>query len=95
MASSPITPKLLRHLASLARVALQEKEADRLLRDLQRITALFGELQKLSMPHHLQETSHSDGRARDDAPSPQQSARGAEAFPETERSFLKLPPLFQ
>jgi aspartyl-tRNA(Asn)/glutamyl-tRNA(Gln) amidotransferase subunit C len=44
---SPINKKTLEHLAKLARIELDAREEEKLLKDLQKILDYFGELQEL------------------------------------------------
>ncbi len=93
-----ITKKELRHLAELARIELDPKEEEKLLKDLSNILDYFKELQKLTTANIAPMTGGTDllNVFRDDTER-ENTDRGAgiEAFPENEGGFLKVPPVFE
>jgi aspartyl-tRNA(Asn)/glutamyl-tRNA(Gln) amidotransferase subunit C len=97
MASS-ISKRELEHLAKLARIELNPKEEEKLLKDLGAILDYFKELQELDTANVPPMTGGTDlvNVFRGDAER-ENTNRGAgvEAFPETENGFLKIPPVFE
>lgn len=96
--SSAITKKELEHLAKLARIELDPKEEEKLLKDLGNILDHFKELQALDTSNILPMTGGTADLKnvfRDDTER-ENTNRGAgvEAFPEKENGFLKIPPVF-
>jgi aspartyl-tRNA(Asn)/glutamyl-tRNA(Gln) amidotransferase subunit C len=98
MAHASITNRELEHLAKLARIKLDPKEEEKLLRDLGNILNYFTELQELDTENVAPMTGGTDLRNifRDDTEH-ENTARGAgiETFPENEGGFLKVPPVFE
>lgn len=96
--ASPITKHTLEHLAKLARIELDPKEEETLLKDLGEVLAYFAELQKLDTSNVVPMAGGTDLRNafREDAER-EHTDRGAgvEAFPEKENGFLKVPPVFE
>jgi aspartyl-tRNA(Asn)/glutamyl-tRNA(Gln) amidotransferase subunit C len=96
--TAKITKEELRHLAALARIELDPKEEDKLLKDLGEILGYFTELQKLDTANVAPMTGGTDLRNvfRDDTER-ENTNRGAgiDAFPENENGFLKVPPVFE
>ncbi|MEK9180538.1 MAG: Asp-tRNA(Asn)/Glu-tRNA(Gln) amidotransferase subunit GatC [Patescibacteria group bacterium] len=109
--SSPINKKTLEHLAALARIELDPKEEEKLLKDLGKILEHFTELQALDTAN-VQPTApdlpdgNSGGRVtggtdqknifRDDTERENTNlGAGVEAFPEHKEGFLKVPPVFE
>jgi aspartyl-tRNA(Asn)/glutamyl-tRNA(Gln) amidotransferase subunit C len=93
-----ITREELLHLAALARIELDPKEEDKLLKDLDEILGYFTELQKLDTANVAPMTGCTDLRNvfRDDTER-ENTNRGAgiESFPENKSGFLKVPPVFE
>lgn len=94
---SPINKTLLKHLAELSRIELTAREEERLLKDLREILAHFEELQKLD----TQDVAPMAGGGslknifREDEERPNKYAgAGVESFPDNEKGFLKIPPVF-
>jgi len=87
----------LKHLADLARIELHEREEEKLVKDLEKILDHFKELQEvntegvlpLSGGTELKNAMREDGEGK---PLPGEAA--VEAFPEAEKGFLKVPPVF-
>ena len=95
--SSPIDKKTLEHLAKLTRIELDPKEEAKLLADLKKILAHFEELEGLDTSN----VEPSTGGTRitnvfraDDARDNTNRGAGAASFPEREKGFLKVPPVF-
>lgn len=96
--ASPITKKELEHLAKLARIELDPKEEEKLLKDLGNILDYFKELQELdttNVPPMTGGTSLRNIFREDDAHESTNRGAGTEAFPETQDGFLKIPPVFE
>ena len=93
-----ISKEELRHLAELARIKLEPKEEDALMKDLDGILGHFEELQAIDTASTPPMTGGTDlvNVFRDDAER-ENTNRGAgkEAFPETENGYLKIPPVFE
>jgi len=98
MAGSSITKHELEHLASLARIELDPKEEERLLKDLGDILEYFKELQALDTTSVAPMTGGTDltNIFREDMEH-ENTNRGAgvEAFPESQHGYLKVPPVFE
>ena len=96
--ASAITKRELEHLAKLARIELNPKEQEKLLKDLGSILDYFKELQELDTSNVPPMTGGTDLRNvfRDDALC-ENTNRGAgtEAFPEKKDGYLKVPPVFE
>ena len=96
--ASPISKHELEHLALLARIQLDEKEEEKLLRDLGAILDYFKELQELDTSNVPPMTGGTDlmNIFRGDTEH-ENTNRGAgvEAFPEKEDGYLKIPPVFE
>ncbi|MGC9968147.1 MAG: Asp-tRNA(Asn)/Glu-tRNA(Gln) amidotransferase subunit GatC [Minisyncoccia bacterium] len=88
----------LEHLAKLARIELDPKEEEKLLKDLGSILDYFKELQKLDTANVEPMTGGTDLRNvfREDGER-ENTNRGAgtEAFPEKKDGYLKVPPVFE
>ncbi len=97
MASS-LHKRDLEHLAKLARIELDPKEEEKLLKDLDKILDHFKELQELDTTNVAPMTGGTDltGVFREDGER-ENTNRGAgvEAFPEKKDGFLKIPPVFE
>jgi aspartyl-tRNA(Asn)/glutamyl-tRNA(Gln) amidotransferase subunit C len=97
-----IDKKELDHLARLARIELDPNEEEKLLKDLGNILDHFKELQNLDTEHVAPMAGGTDLKKvfREDAEENggrENTNRGAgtNAFPEKERGFLKIPPVFE
>jgi aspartyl-tRNA(Asn)/glutamyl-tRNA(Gln) amidotransferase subunit C len=94
-----IGKKELKHLAELARLELHEREEEEFLTDLDKILNHIQELQKLNTEGVLPVTGGTglSNVVREDA-AEENRLRGeeaVEAFPETEKGYLKVPPVFE
>ena len=90
--------KTLEHLAKLARIELDPKEEEKLLKDLGNILDYFKELQALdtaSVPPMTGGTNLKNIFRDDDASESTNLREGTDAFPEKENGFLKIPPVFE
>ncbi len=103
--SSPIDKKTIKHLAELARVELGSKEEEKLATDLGKILDHFKELQELDTKNTESMTGGTNlkniFREDDGGEQPFDKLRagtnngaGIDAFPEKEKGFLKIPPVF-
>lgn len=98
MADSPISKETLKYLANLARIELDPREEEKLLRDLQNILNHVSELQKadtsgvepMNGGTELMNVFREDGERHDT-----NLGAGPEQFPNTEKGFLKIPPVFK
>ena len=88
----------LQHLANLARIELTSEEEERFLSDLEKILNHFEELKSLDTEHvpamtggtELKNVMRED--ENENKPLPREAA--IDAFPETERGYLKVPHVF-
>ena len=90
--------KTLEHLAKLARIELDPKEEEKLLKDLGNILDYFKELQELDTANVPPMTGGTDLKNifREDGERENTNRRaGVDAFPEKENGFLKIPPVFE
>jgi len=97
MASS-LTKRDLEHLAKLARIELDPKEEEKLLKDLGNILDHFKELQGLDTKNVPPMTGGTDLKnvfRGDDERENTNRGAGTEAFPEKKNGFLKIPPVFE
>jgi aspartyl-tRNA(Asn)/glutamyl-tRNA(Gln) amidotransferase subunit C len=95
--ASPINQKILRHLATLARVNLSEREEKKLLDDLRSILTYFEKLQELDtkdIPAMNGGTTLRNVFRNDSDRLDTQKQRGMESFPEETNSLLKVPAVF-
>jgi aspartyl-tRNA(Asn)/glutamyl-tRNA(Gln) amidotransferase subunit C len=93
-----ITKHELEHLAKLARIKLDPKEEDKLIKDLDSILGYFKELQELDTADIVPMTGGTDlhNVFREDAERENTNrSAGVEAFPESKDGFLKVPPVFE
>ena len=96
---SAINKKALEHLAALARIELHKHEEEKLLKDLEKILAHFEELKELKTENvvpmaggtELKSITREDGGTAQ----PLSADAAADAFPEKERRYLKIPPVFE
>lgn len=96
--ASLINKKNLQNLAELARLELQEREAKKILQDLQKILDHFNELAELDTSKVVAELPLDETRKifRDDGERKETNiGQGKEAFPESEDGFLSIPPVFK
>jgi aspartyl-tRNA(Asn)/glutamyl-tRNA(Gln) amidotransferase subunit C len=95
--ASTIDKHELEHLAKLARVQLDPQEEEKLLIDLGNILEHFKELQEIDTSKVEPMAGGTDlkniFRADDERENTNRGA-GVNAFPEKERGFLKVPPVF-
>jgi len=92
-----LTKEDLEHLAELARIELKEKEEKKLQKDLSSILDYFQELQKVNTENIKPMTGGTDlvSVVREDfLGKTDDTGKGPEAFPEQERGFLRVPPIF-
>lgn len=92
-----LTKKDLDHLAKLARIKLDPKEEEKLLKDLGNILDHFKELQGLDTANVPPMTGGTDLKNifRSDADRENTNrGAGADAFTEKESGYLKIPPVF-
>lgn len=95
---SLINKKTLEYLANLARIELDPREEEKLLKDLQKILDYFEELKTLDTKNvepltggtRLKNVFRDDGERENT-----NHGAGVEAFPETHDGFLKIPPVFE
>lgn len=95
--ASPITKQTLEHLARLARIELDPREEEKLIKDLEKILDHFRELEGLDtkdVPPMSGGTRHNNTFREDAGESKTNDRGGGEAFPENEQGFLKVPPVF-
>ena len=96
--ASPINKKVLQSLSGLARLELQDKEADKILEDLRNILDHFNELQELDTSSVVSEVIPEKGRKifrEDEERIGSNLGAGKESFPQTEDGFLAIPPVFK
>jgi len=100
--SQTIGKRELEHLAKLARIELDPKEEEKLLKDLSAILDYFKELQTLDTTAVAPMTGGTDlkNAFREDllengGGENTNRGEGIEAFPEKESGFLKIPPVFE
>ena len=96
--SSSISKHDLEHLAKLARIELDPKEEEKLLKDLGNILDHFKELQALDTTNVTPMTGGTDLKNifREDAERENTNkGAGVDAFPESKDGFLKVPPVFE
>jgi len=95
--ASQVNKKVIKHLAELSRIELTAREEDRLLKDLQGILAHFEELQKLDTTEVQPMTGGTQLKnafREDEDRKNKYAGAGVEGFPENEKGFLKIPPVF-
>lgn len=96
--ASPIDRHTLEHLAKLARIELDPKTEETLLRDLGNILEYFKELQELDTTNVAPMTGGTDLRnvfREDNERENTDRGAGVEAFPHSKDGFLKVPPVFE
>ena len=95
---SEITKKSLEHLASLARIKLDQKEEDKFLEDLEKILNHFKELQKVDTDGVEPMTGGTNLKnifREDEVVTPDESMEVKESLPHKKEGFLKVPPVFE
>ncbi|MEK7193249.1 MAG: Asp-tRNA(Asn)/Glu-tRNA(Gln) amidotransferase subunit GatC [Patescibacteria group bacterium] len=95
--ASLINKKTIQHLAELARIELNDREQEKLVKDLQKILGYFKELEALDTKNIPMMTGGMDlkNAFRDDTASENTNqGAGKEVFPETHEGFLKIPAIF-
>jgi len=96
--ASPINKTTLAHLAKLARIELDPKEEEKILKDLMEILDYFKELEALDTKnvHPMTGGTDLENIFRDDAERENTDrGRGVESFPEAKNGFLKVPKVFE
>ncbi len=96
--ASVLTKRELAHLADLARIELDPKEEEKLLADLGKILDHFKELQALdtaAVPPMAGGTDLKNIFRGDADRENADRGAGADAFPEKEDGYLKIPPVFE
>jgi len=96
--ASPINKTTLEHLAKLARIELDPKEEEKLLKDLTEILDYFKELEALDTTDVMPMTGGTDLKnifREDDERENTDRGAGTELFPESKNGFLKVPPVFE
>jgi len=96
--SSAINKHELERLAKLARLSLDPKEEEKLVKDLGNILEHFQELQALdtsSVPPMAGGTDLKDVFRDDTERESTNKGAGTEAFPEKKDGFLAVPPVFE
>lgn len=96
---SKFTKKDLEHLAELARIDLKESDESKLQNDLAAILDYFKELQAVNtdgVEPMTGGTELKNAMREDELASSVEddTGKGAEAFPEKEDGYLKVPPVF-
>ncbi|MEK9186484.1 MAG: Asp-tRNA(Asn)/Glu-tRNA(Gln) amidotransferase subunit GatC [Patescibacteria group bacterium] len=95
-----INKKSLEHLAELARLELSEKESEKFLGDLKNILEHFQELQEVNTDNVQPMTGgtflKNVFREDEDQPSGFKNPHKiTEQFPDKEKGYLKVPPVFE
>jgi aspartyl-tRNA(Asn)/glutamyl-tRNA(Gln) amidotransferase subunit C len=92
-----LSQKSLEHLAKLARIEINAREEEKLLKDLQGILNYFEELKNLDMSEaenssggEVKNSLRQDGETRNT-----DRGKGREAFPQVRKNFLRVPPVFE
>ena len=104
--SSRIGKHELEHLAKLARIELDPREEEKLIKDLSAILEYFKELQELDTAAvapmtggtDLRNVFREDGVRDSEENSGSENTNhgaGVEAFPESQNGYLKIPPVFE
>lgn len=94
-----ITKKSLEHLADLARLELHENEKEKFLGDLEKILDHFKELQEVNTENVQPMAGGTELknvlREDEDTGASLSPDLVVEAFPEKEKHWLKVPPVFE
>ena len=97
---SEINKKSLEHLADLARLEINPKKEEKFIKDFQGILEHFQELQNLNTENvlpiiggtQIKNVFREDEKKRDKTV---ETRSVVDAFPERERGYLKVPPVFE
>jgi len=92
-----LNKKSLEHLAALARIDLKSGEEEKLLSDLQSILNHFKELQEIDTSAVEPMAGGTQLRSvvrEDTAGLTDDTGKGADAFPDANNGYLKVPPVF-
>ena len=92
-----LTEKDVENLAELARIRLTEHEKAHALKDLEKILAYVAELKEVStdgVPPMAGGTLLTNEARADDPASTSRGEAARAAFPEEQKGFLKVPPVF-
>lgn len=91
--------KHLEHLAALARIELKAGEEEKLLENLRKILAHFEELKEVDTENVVPMAGGTELKNvfRDDEVKEDRlrGDKSVEAFPEQEKGYLKVPPVFE
>lgn len=93
-----INKKTIEYLAELSRIKLDAKEEEKLIKDLANILEHFEELKSLDASGIETMNGGTDlkNEFREDGERANTNrGEGTEAFPESEKGFLKVPPVFE
>lgn len=97
---SEINKKSLEHLAALARLEINPKKEEKFIKDLQGILGHFQELASVNTENILPMTGgtqaknvfREDEQKRDKT---KETQNAVDAFPERDRGYLRVPPVFE
>ena len=95
---SEIDKKTIEYLAELSRVKLDAKEEEKLIKDLGNILGYFEELKSLDTSGAETMNGGTDIKnafREDEERTGTSRGEGTDAFPENEKGFLKVPPVFE
>lgn len=93
-----IDKKTLEHTAELARIELDGREEGKILKDLEKILEYFDELKEVNVGGvaPMNGGTLQTNVFRDDVPErTDDTGKGKDQFPDVERGFLKVPPIFE
>lgn len=94
-----ISRKDLEHLSELSRIDISEKEEEKLLGDLEKILAHFEELKEVETANvkPMSGGTFVENVFREDESVENQfsGGRAVAQFPEKEKGFLRIPPVFE
>ncbi|HXF44004.1 MAG TPA: Asp-tRNA(Asn)/Glu-tRNA(Gln) amidotransferase subunit GatC [Candidatus Paceibacterota bacterium] len=93
-----IDKKTVKKLAELARMDINPREEESLVSDLERILEYFDELKELDTKNVLPMSGGTflENIVRDDGKGERlPGEKSVDQFPEKERGFLKVPPVFE
>ena len=96
--SEKLSKKDMKHLAELARLQLDPKEEEKLLKDLQNILTHFESLKALDTSNVAPLTGGTTLQnvfREDSSRENTNQSKGTENFPESQKGFLKVPPVFE
>jgi aspartyl-tRNA(Asn)/glutamyl-tRNA(Gln) amidotransferase subunit C len=96
--ASPINKTALAHLAKLARIELDSREEEKLLKDLTEILDYFKELEALDTTNVVPMAGGTDLKnifREDTERENTDRGAGAGSFPEIKDGFLKVPSVFE